>query len=182
MGEIWILAIHKRGCGRPQVSEILCHLKRFSGPGMSWLLWCEWVTHSWHGFLSSDSSHCGTWACLLMWGPAHTKISLNLRASAGQEERGLVTRGAHLLHCPGGPLSSQGTRLKITLQNWEQMCAGPLWPPSTSPFTMTCLQKIFLKYSYSNKTYFINCFLFMTRWTGVVCFSILCPEGKLAEK
>lgn len=100
MGEIWILAIHKRGCGRPQVSEILCHLKRFSGPGMSWLLLCEWVTHSWHGSLSSDSSHCGTWAYLLIWGPSHTKISLNLRASAGQEERGLVTRGAHLLHCP----------------------------------------------------------------------------------
>lgn len=61
----------------------------------------------------------------------------------GKKKEGWSPEELTYFIAPGGSLSSQGTRLKITLQNWEQMCAGPLWPPSTSPFTMTCLQKIF---------------------------------------
>lgn len=179
-----MLVVHKHGCGWPQVSEILCHLKWFSEPGVSWLLLCEWVTHSWHGSLSSDSTHWGSWACLLIWESAHTKISLNFRASAGQEERGPVIRGARLLQCSQRATELPRHQTQDYFAELRTMRAVPLWPPSTSPFMMMCLQWIFLKkkYPHSNKTYFINCFLFMTRWTGVFCFSILCPEEKLARK
>lgn len=106
-------------------------------------VWMEWVTHSWHGSLSSDSSHWGTWACLLIWGSAHTKISLNLRASAGQEERGPLIRGAHLLQCSQRATELPRHQTQDYFADLRTMRAVPLWPPSTSPLMMTCLQKIF---------------------------------------